>query len=409
MDGADLYVEDGVNRHGVSGWLLPAAAAFFALLYCSYVYLYFYQQEFIAFKPLYWYVLTIGAAAAVFLVCRTPVDLSSSRPVLAWVSIYLLYTFGIFLSSSLSDTVSQLLVSRIEMMLLLLSFMVLLVQPGAWAVVQKSLVALLIAAVLINIYDFLVPTFSYSTGRAAGLYFNPTVSGRILTLIMVSVAGTMSPRRALILCAVTGIGVLLTFSRGAWIGWAAGIFFLSVFGVFGRRYRVIASSLMALSGALLLWMALTGGLLGVFEWLGVDDALNRNTLMRLGASGGAFDDQSTFQRSAAIRHAYETFAQAPWLGGGFGFTSEWDLVRRPHNMYALIAAEEGILGLVVFASLFVAMWRSSAEYTRAMIFTLAVTSLTTHNNLEQPAVIFLIAVVSVSAALERHKEQPAPA
>lgn len=295
------------------------------------------------------------------------------------------------------------------MMFLLLSFMILLVQPGAWAVVQRSLIALLVIAVLINIYDFLVPTFSYSTGRAAGLYFNPTVSGRILTLIMVTVVGTMSPRRALIVCAVTGIGVLLTFSRGAWISWGTGIFFLSVFGVFGRRYRLIAATLMAMFGLVLLWLALTGGLLAVFEWLGVDDALNRNTMMRLGASGEAFDDQSTFNRAAAIKHAYNTFAQSPWLGAGFGYTSEWDLVRRPHNMYALIAAEEGIVGLVMFLSLFLAMWRSSAEYARAMILTLAVTSLTTHNNLEQPAVIFLMAVVSVSGALTRHEDKPAMA
>jgi O-antigen ligase len=169
--------------------------------------------------------------------------------------------------------------------------------------------------------------------------------------------------------AVIAAGLLASWSRGAWLGAAAGILVVLVL-----RSRVAA----VLSGAALL-LLLTGLLLGAFSpqvvpqplaarladipvYFGMSDVLNQPV---------TDENFSVLERVAHWVAAQRMWAQAPWLGVGPGnYAAVYPQVRLPqwedalghaHNIYLNVAAETGLIGLAAYLALIVAaavfVWR----------------------------------------------------
>ncbi len=366
-------------------------AAINTFLYCSNLYLHYYETGQTSFKPLYWYAFTIGSMMALLLVGRGSLFKDLPKPLLIWLWAFLVYSVFNFIYSSHSELATQAVIYNFESTFLFAAFFLLLIQPGAMRVAQWALLVVALLGVVLNIIDFFTPLWSTVPGRAAGLYGNPTIAGKILALAMVGAVPVVPARLRLLFCAIVGVGIILTFSRGAWLLWALGVTGLSVAGYIQFRYKKITAGLVAALAGFLLYSLLTGTLLGYMNTVGLDAFLTPDTLERMGGRGSSFGDDSASSRAAVAIRAWEAFQDTPWIGHGMGYTMEWGYIE-PHNMYVTMAANGGLLGIAIFIGLLVVVWRNSDPLGKVLCLLYAFSSLTSHNNLDQPAMIYMLAL-----------------
>ncbi len=387
-------VQGGMSRPSLWAWL----AAVNTFLYCSYVYLHYYETGQTAFKPLYWYVFTIAAMFAMLLLGRASLLKDLPRPLLVWLWAFLVYSIFNFIYSSHSEMAMQALIYNVESAFLFAAFFLLLIQPGAMRMAQWALVLVTLLGTVLNVVDFFTPAWSIVPGRAAGLYGNPTISAKVLALAMVGAVPVLPARLRLLFCAVVGIGIILTFSRAGWILWALGVTGLSVTGFIKFRYKKITAVMVASLAGFLLYALLTGTLLTHLNSVGLDKFLTPDTLERMGGRGHSFGDESATSRAAIALQAWRAFQEAPWVGHGSGYTMEWGYIE-PHNMYLAMAANGGLLGLALFLGLLYVIWRYSDPLGKVLCTLYAFSSLTSHNNLDQPAMIYMLALAMACGKL----------
>lgn len=371
-------------------------------LYASHLYLYFYKAGQSGFKPLYWYAMTLAVAGATLLSTRILRHRPLPTPLLLWLLFFFAYLALAYLYSSQSGLALQTLVSGIEMGLLFLAFLLLFRIEGACDAARRVLLLVGLIAAGINFVDFVNPTWTEVPGRAAGLYANPNTSATILTLCMVAGVGMLPPRLRLPYCLLIGAAVVVTFSRAGWLQWAVGLFGLVILGVV-RTSWVAALSAVAGAGALL-YLLLSGAGAALFAALEIDEHLTRGVLERLQnpISGASTDD-----RLALISRAAAVFFDHPLFGAGLASTQEWDAAQRPHDTFLYLAAEGGLLGLVLFLSLLWILWRLTRGQDRLIVLLFGVFSLFSHNALEKPE-LFLILALAVSSSFQPRRVAVTP-
>ncbi len=173
-----------------------------------------------------------------------------------------------------------------------------------------------------------------------------------------------------------GAGLLASWSRGAWLGAAAGV---AAVLVLRSRTAAVLSAL----AALLMAAAL---LLGAFSPAGVPAPVAAR-LADIPAYFGLTDvlsqpltdeNFSVLERLAHWVAAQRMWAQAPWLGVGPGnYAQMYPQVRLPqwedalghaHNVYLNVAAETGLVGLAAYLALMattaVWLWRQLRRSAR---------------------------------------------
>jgi O-antigen ligase len=171
-----------------------------------------------------------------------------------------------------------------------------------------------------------------TTLRAIGTSIDPNVFGGLLlvtgTLTLSQLAS--APRR---LRPLFGLGLalilyalLLSLSRGSWIGFLVGFFILAI----GRSPR-------------LLWVIPAGAVpAAVLFW----NQLSRFADHFLKAVYA--QDQATGMRLGEYKDALTLISQNPWLGVGFGGTPSSDLYLGVSSTYLMVAEEMGLLGLAAY-------------------------------------------------------------
>ena len=122
------------------------------------------------------------------------------------------------------------------------------------------------------------------------------------------------------------------------------------------------------------------------------------------------DDSIEDRIYPAIR-AWEMFLDAPITGKGVGVTSRPSLGDGTHNMYLLLMAEQGVVGLLLYLSLIgLLTWRGwtlshepgdplAVDVGRAMLLYaafIAVYGFFSHSILEEPHGIFLMAFITAA-------------
>jgi O-antigen ligase len=209
--------------------------------------------------------------------------------------------------------------------------------------------------------------------RLPGL-MHPIRTAGILTaacLWCLSAAATVPGRRPrlvgglLLVAAVTAAGVVMTGSRGPWIGFAAG---LAALVAILLRWSPGSHRRIAIGGAVLL---VAGGLLAPAAWNFLATRVAQARADLAAAGEGAFTTDVGF-RIASYRVAIELAGERPLLGHGAGsFAVEaprvapdlaWDGITHAHSTWLTAAMETGwpsaalVLGLLSFAA--VRAWRS---------------------------------------------------
>jgi O-antigen ligase len=368
------------------------------VLYCSHAYLYFFQTNATGFKPLYWYVLTVVSAFGLLLVKGWPMPRGGAGSFGAWLYIFLCYGIINAIASSQSAVTMAGFVERIENVALLTAFVILFMTGRGVHFARIGLLFVAAFGAFMNIVDFLLPTWTQNPGRAAGLYLNPNLSGYLLVLAMIGGIDLVPRRIRLLFCIGVGLAVLVTFSRSSWLLWAVAMIGLAVTGYFALRYKGPAILLVGLASVTLVYGLLTGGLYDAIAAAGYSSKLTPDTFARLGAAGGLFADDSASSRGDAALHAWNVFTEHPWFGAGLAYTREWGSTVEPHNLYLSVAAQGGIVGLGVILGLLAVLWKMTDGNGRVLLAAFAVLSLFSHNSLEQPPMLVIIALIAAMGA-----------
>ena len=166
------------------------------------------------------------------------------------------------------------------------------------------------------------------TMRATSTSIDPNVLGGLLMVVSSLLVpqlfrGGSLPRRALLLpvLALLGWCLLLSLSRGSWVGLAAALIFVATF-----KYRRMWLLLIVLAG-------------GVY-FLPEAEAYAAHLI-----SGVQLQDKAAAMRIGEYTDAIKLISRYPVFGIGFGQSPNIDLYRGVSNVYLLIAEEMGLVGL----------------------------------------------------------------
>jgi len=167
--------------------------------------------------------------------------------------------------------------------------------------------------------------------RAVATSIDPNVLGGLLiftttiTAAQALAAKPLLPRKWLVLILVTmGLCMVLTFSRGAFVGLFVALLFLGLV-----RYRRI------------LWLSLAA--LAVMAVLPPAQAYVQHFI-----EGLRGQDLATQMRFGEYKDALTLISRYPWFGVGFAGTPDIDTYLGVSSVYLLIAEEMGVVGLVAF-------------------------------------------------------------
>jgi len=186
--------------------------------------------------------------------------------------------------------------------------------------------------------------------RAISTSIDPNVLGGLLVLVTtLATSQFLSPKPAVNRWLLVPMGtamvicLLLTYSRGSWVGLAAALLFIATV-----KYRRLWVLLLILAAMLLL--------------LPQADVFVGHLI-----SGVKFEDRAAAMRLGEYRDALTLISRYPLFGIGFGEAPSVDVYRGVSNVYLLIAEEMGLIGLGVFLSVvglfFIHVWRCLGQVT----------------------------------------------
>jgi O-antigen ligase len=171
------------------------------------------------------------------------------------------------------------------------------------------------------------------TLRATGTAIDPNILGSMLMITSaLGINQLLSPRpvikRTLLipLVGVMLLCLLLTFSRGSWVGLMAAMLFLALF-----KYRK-------------LWILFGFVVIAVVLVFSPD----QNNFVGHLLSGLQFQDKASAMRLGEYKDALRLIGLYPWFGVGFGDAPSIDLYVGVSSIYLLIAEQMGLIGLASF-------------------------------------------------------------
>lgn len=243
-------------------------------------------------------------------------------------------------------------------------------------------------------------------GRGAGLFMNPNVAASFIVMGTIAVLPFIPMRyRALILLAAV-VGIAPTSSRSGYLYVSIAMIGAILLKLLNRAQAaliVIAVPLLVAGAAIYYDALMTAS----------DVSRLDKIVMRLAWFEDPHEeDASVRARKAAAGRARDMFGERPLTGYGTGATSVAGVVDAPHNMYVMLMAEHGIIGLLLYVSLIGIMYRRGQRLARtatsreahdvgkALVLYAAFISaygLFSHNVLEEPFGIFVIAFLTAVA------------
>lgn len=170
--------------------------------------------------------------------------------------------------------------------------------------------------------------------------------------------------------AVIWLALLLSFSRGGWLGATAGILVMAwLIGGWWRRAAVgiVVVAVVMLAGGWQFVPAPLGPRLGSASQIVTAPDIPRDEAQQRP------DVYAAVERAAQFKAGWLMWQKAPFTGIGVGnysnayvdvaYNTWWISRGHAHNAYMQIAAEQGIIGLVAYLGLWFVQWRRTALVT----------------------------------------------
>ncbi len=264
----------------------------------------------------------------------------------------------------------------------------------SFAGLAAGLVVIVLSAT--NLFEFLVVpnTWSISTGRAAGFLVNPNVSAA--TLVGYAALFLMSRKGPIDSADLLVVGLLFpavasTFSRSGFL-----LLVLVVGVCYFLRVGKIVESIVVASAVLVLSSVIFFGLLLPKIELSSDAEVRLLSIF-----SGSIGQDFKLERAGVARDAWALFFNNFWTGVGVRSSLQMESGWGPHNMFAGLAMDFGIIGLLAYIPLLMRMaWRAAypqpgeAEYSvvaAPVVLWLVVYGLFTHDLAYEPSAMILIA------------------
>lgn len=230
--------------------------------------------------------------------------------------------------------------------------------------------------------------FVNAEGRGAGFYVNPNTAGLYLVVGMILSVAVVRRSLRLPFCLLVGLGVVATFSRSSLLMWLIALFGLSQINLFKARRSVLMVMWAGLV-SFVLAMQLGGAIISAFH---LEEKLPPYLVERLHFDSKV--DKSVQDRVYVASRSWELFKKAPVLGHGIGATKVAQTRVEPHNMYLLEGLELGIIGIVMYLTLFVLIWRTGSPFARVLVPTLVAGSFFSSDILDNSSMWLALALLS---------------
>jgi O-antigen ligase len=390
------------------------------LLFYTNLALYLYSSDRLPVKPWYW-IAGFGVLASPLLFSGRSARMKQS-PLILWAVGFLMISATWLLFQPLQSEVAWgELRSRVYSIAFLLIALLVFSHEDAQMWARRAILLSVLVGIALNIYEFFHPaTFvpvigeykAWAIGRSGGLYINPNESGAALVLGMILSIGVLGRRLRLAFILLVGLGVLLTFSRGALLIWGiSALMTIKLERVISTRSLIITCGILA---SIALLAVLSQPLWGKLQLeLQSKGALNQDIIERSNFFGNAAKsgvrDESGNDRVFLAKRAWTMIGDSPIVGYGVGGSLSWGLNRQAHNQYLSLMLEHGIFGLFVFPLLLMAaVWRARGEARRtAFVFAGCVLAwgLFSHNILGDYFILILLSLLSAMSVSSRLKQR----
>ncbi|MBD2138459.1 O-antigen ligase family protein [Anabaena sp. FACHB-1237] len=333
------------------------------------LHLYLNSARYISFSP--------ALFIAVFGIASIPLFLSTIKLLpmylINWCILYISVSLISFISSDHSEIVLIELQTRLfsVVFLIIMSIIfrgnILISFFARWTVLIVTIIN-----VINNFIELLNPSIFAElndTYRPSGFYVDPNKSGCALMLGMIFSITLLPQKYRIPFSLLTGVGIILTFSRGAIISWLSVIMILIIQRKIAIKQLLIFG---IITGAIILLMGSIGSVFlntGVLEDI-ISSNNNINGRLAWLQDPSSSDSNSDISRLLVVEFALQKFAENPFLGNGIAYTQEWGEIRT-HNMYLLLIVEHGFLAVLLMPLLILAVTHSPKIKTKDIAFTFA--------------------------------------
>jgi len=261
-------------------------------------------------------------------------------------------------------------------------------------------VILAFAIPFLVLFDFVSPGILYTMGindtvpgRASGTYLDPNIAGEVMLLACLFAIPVISSRYRMLLLSVAGVGIMLTFSRGAIITWIILYLFFQFTGTLSKKTLIFVVVLLVVVPVLI------GGFRYYLEdrqdlQLGHKDILFRlDSLQSL-----SIRDDSAQDRLNLLEGGWDLFLKNPLIGVGCGVAPLLLGGEGPHNLVVMMAAQYGIFGICLWIALVLILWNGNyfeeKKYQHAVTIMFVVSTLFAHSMLSQDPWLLTFAIAS---------------
>jgi hypothetical protein len=364
-------------------WLIYyqcSLAVLTVLLFFTNLDIYLERAGILNIEPLHWIILLIVASIPLALSLSTRKKFLPQGLIRFCGGYFVISLFYFWLFLSTQDafqTLKDRILSIIFMLLTMLVF-------SKFYIVQLwTRYAILVISQLNlfnNLYELCNPlAFNglNETGRPAGFYVDSNSSGDALILSMIFGIDLVNPKYRVPFVLLIGLGVFITFSRGALLGWLILMIFFTFMGVIPRNRLFWWSIILVI---IITALMQTGE--DLVNQLQLADLLNDNILRRLEeltSPSTSLQDDAAVARLKVVQLSWQMFTEHPFIGNGLGSTLHLDVGAlsdhdiSTHNMYLYYMADHGILGAFFLPLLiYIVTCNAQSKETKYISFAFAV-------------------------------------
>jgi O-antigen ligase len=320
-------------------------------------------------------------------------------PIMKWIILYVSIVFLWFILPNNYMTYEEFRIFIFSIIFFVSMTILISNDDDNFSKTRGAILFVTLLAISNNIYEFFNPFAFYDMnseyniiGRSAGFYIDPNISAQAILYGLIF-SYTLIPKNIKILFLLfTLLGVLVTFSRGGIIGWLIIVTLLFKYKQIDKK-TIVTILLILFISIIILLPILTDIIMGSFDGQS-DNLLNRLNFFNTSSKM----DASQIERLAILNSAFNLFADNPFFGAGLSIIRHWGYSVAPHNMYLMLMAQFGFVGLVLYIYLMYVIVQNAKDETKIIskifLFYILFTSLLTHNILDGYHNIIAIVLMS---------------
>jgi len=365
--------------------------------------------------PAYLIDLTIFVFIILFYVKKN-INLPYENIFIIWIAYYTVLNLIYFIASPASMEEFTYLKIFIFFLLMLISFILLFnLDDENLTISRKTIVVISPIMVFMLGVDYVNPQYfyfgkeieSFVVGRAASTYLNSNIAGGAMVLFLILGIDMVPKKFRLFFIFILFVGVFFTMSRSNIM-----IFLISILIIFFQKKLYFTHLLTSFITITLFftWLS-TGGFDTLSSKFDLEVTENMKNRVNFFADNKSSDTEDMNERKEVLFSAIDMYTSSPIVGSGYASTRLWDHEVSPHNTFVMHWADYGIFGILLMplmfflSSLNIFKFGDSKQKDIAILiiiyFTLS--SLFSHNMLEQPLQIASIVMLSIIGYKAKNK------